>query len=385
MAYKRTSPMPVEEGGTAAITLTDHAVIVGSGVGAVSFVGPVASTGALLASSGVGSDPGFTTATYPLTTTANQILYSSATNTVSEITSANDGALITSAAGVPSISSTLPSAVQGNITSVGTIASGTWNGTDIAVADGGTGSSTLTGVLTGNGTSAITANAITQYGVLVGGASNAVDSTVVGTATHVLTSNGAGMAPTFQAAAGGITGPVSSTDNALARWNGTGGTAVQDSTVIVTDNGEMTNASQPAFFAFLATSDTNATGNNTEFQIGSGNALTETFDQNSDFNTNGTFTCPVTAKVLLQMDSRLIAMTGATVHRSTIITSNRSYINLLSNYPTTSSQYYYSVLADMDAMDTATFSVAANGIGADTATLQGLGTPYTFVAGSIIC
>ena len=253
------------------------------------------------------------------------------------------------------------------------------------VEEGGTGSSTLTGVLTGNGTSAITANAITQYGVLVGGASNAVDSTVVGTATHVLTSNGAGMAPTFQAAAGGITGPVSSTDNALARWNGTGGTAVQDSTVIVTDNGEMTNASQPAFFAFLATSDTNATGNNTEFQIGSGNALTETFDQNSDFNTNGTFTCPVTAKVLLQMDSRLIAMTGATVHRSTIITSNRSYINLLSNYPTTSSQYYYSVLADMDAMDTATFSVAANGIGADTATLQGLGTPYTFVAGSIIC
>ena len=74
---------------------------------------------------------------------------------------------------------------------------------DLIVADGGTGASTLTGVLTGNGTSAVTANAITQYGVVIGGASNAVASTAVGTAAQVLTSNGAGVAPTFQAAAGG--------------------------------------------------------------------------------------------------------------------------------------------------------------------------------------
>lgn len=67
-----------------------------------------------------------------------------------------------------------------------------------SVSEGGTGASTLTGVLTGNGTSAITANTITQYGVLIGGASNAVDSTAVGTAGQVLTSNGAGVAPTYQ-------------------------------------------------------------------------------------------------------------------------------------------------------------------------------------------
>lgn len=53
--------------------------------------------------------------------------------------------------------------------------------TDLAVADGGTGASTLTGVLTGNGTSPITANAVTQNGVLVGGASNAVSSLGVAT------------------------------------------------------------------------------------------------------------------------------------------------------------------------------------------------------------
>jgi hypothetical protein len=54
-------------------------------------------------------------------TTVNQILYSSATNTIAGLTTGNNGVLITSAGGVPSISSTLPTAVQGNITSTGTL------------------------------------------------------------------------------------------------------------------------------------------------------------------------------------------------------------------------------------------------------------------------
>jgi len=61
----------------------------------------------------------YTTATYPETTTINQLLYSSATNTVGGLATGNDGALITSGAGVPSISSTLPTAVQDNITRLG--------------------------------------------------------------------------------------------------------------------------------------------------------------------------------------------------------------------------------------------------------------------------
>ena len=72
-------------------------------------------------------------------TTINQILYSSAANTIAGLATANNGVLVTSAGGVPSIGSTLPAAVQGNITSVGTITSGTWTGTTIAIANGGTG------------------------------------------------------------------------------------------------------------------------------------------------------------------------------------------------------------------------------------------------------
>jgi hypothetical protein len=58
--------------------------------------------------------------------------------------------------------STLASGVTASsLTSVGTIATGVWQGTDVGVAYGGTGVSTLTSnaVLTGNGASAITAEA----------------------------------------------------------------------------------------------------------------------------------------------------------------------------------------------------------------------------------
>jgi len=73
------------------------------------------------------------------------------------------------------------------------------------VSEGGTGAKTLTGVLTGNGTSAVTANTITQYTVLLGDSSNAV-SNVSGTGTsgQILTSNGAGSNPTWQTNSGGI-------------------------------------------------------------------------------------------------------------------------------------------------------------------------------------
>ncbi len=56
-------------------------------------------------------------------TTANQLLYSSATNTIAGLATAANGILITSGASVPSIASTLPTAVQSNITQLGTLLS----------------------------------------------------------------------------------------------------------------------------------------------------------------------------------------------------------------------------------------------------------------------
>lgn len=65
--------------------------------------------------------------------------YATSGSTISGLTTANNGVLITSAGGAPSISSTLPSAVQGNITSLGTITSGIWHGSIITGTYGGTG------------------------------------------------------------------------------------------------------------------------------------------------------------------------------------------------------------------------------------------------------
>lgn len=57
----------------------------------------------LLLGQGVGTALDFSTATYPPTTTINQLLYSSAANTITGLVTANNGLLVTSSAGVPSI------------------------------------------------------------------------------------------------------------------------------------------------------------------------------------------------------------------------------------------------------------------------------------------
>lgn len=67
---------------------------------------------------------------------------------------ANGTSLDVSASGVR-INTTY--AGQTSITTLGTIATGTWNGSTIGVAYGGTGATTLTGLVKGNGTSAFTA------------------------------------------------------------------------------------------------------------------------------------------------------------------------------------------------------------------------------------
>lgn len=57
-AYKTTSPIPVAEGGTGSITLTDHGVLVGGGTTKIDALA-VGATGTILAGS-TGADPIFT-------------------------------------------------------------------------------------------------------------------------------------------------------------------------------------------------------------------------------------------------------------------------------------------------------------------------------------
>src|SRR5882757_169904 len=57
--------------------------------------------------SGSSVSPTWSTATWPATTTINQLLYSSAANTVGGITTVNSAVLITNSTGIPAFSSTM--------------------------------------------------------------------------------------------------------------------------------------------------------------------------------------------------------------------------------------------------------------------------------------
>ena len=157
----------VPNGGTGDSTLTAHGVLVGEGVSAVAATS-AGTAGQILTSGGASADPLWTTATYPSTTTVNQLLYSSGANTVAGLATGNNGVLITSGGGVPSISSTLPTAVQGNITQLGTITAGVWNGTTVAIANGGTGQTTAAAARasTGLNIDEMTSNGDSAYTIL---------------------------------------------------------------------------------------------------------------------------------------------------------------------------------------------------------------------------
>jgi hypothetical protein len=68
----------------------------------------------------------------------------------------------------------------------------------LPVKSGGTGATTLTGMVTGNGTSALVGNTLTQYQTLTCGASNTITGISPGTTDQVLTSNGSSAYATYQ-------------------------------------------------------------------------------------------------------------------------------------------------------------------------------------------
>lgn len=83
---------------------TNHAVIVGGSTSStLTNVGPTATALQVLQSAGAAADPVFSTATYPATTTVSQILYSSATNTVAGLATANRAVLTTGTTGIPAL------------------------------------------------------------------------------------------------------------------------------------------------------------------------------------------------------------------------------------------------------------------------------------------
>lgn len=146
------------------------------------------------------------------------------------------------------------------------------------------------------------------------------------------------------------------------------------------------NANQPAFLVNLASTDTNVTGNNTLYTVGTNTAYTEIYDQAGNFS-GTTFTAPVTGKYYLSATATFTGIGTATSFELAIATSNRSYFVIQSGIASPTGNYSLtrSVLADMDVGDTATMQVRVNGAGADTVDLLGTSANFTNFSGFLAC
>ncbi len=129
---------------------------------------------------------------------------------------------------------------------------------------------------------------------------------------------------------------------------------------VMTTAGEITKPLQPAFLATSAGT-ANVTGNAAAATIAFGN---EIFDQNVDFAST-TFTSPVTGRYQLNTNILSTGWVASTNCQMDIVTSNRTYraaYNPIGAQSTGSGPgFCLSVLADMDAADTATVVLTATG------------------------
>jgi hypothetical protein len=126
-------------------------------------------------------------------------------------------------------------------------------------------------------------------------------------------------------------------------------------------NGEISQPLQPSFLATAPANTANVTGDGTSFTV---EFDTEIYDQGADYNA-GTyiFTAPVTGRYLLSGHVLLTNLAGTHTTRSMdIITSNRTYGCITNDASTVGVMPLdFSVVADMDANDTARVTVTVSG------------------------
>lgn len=270
----------------------------------------------------------------------------------------------------------------------------------VPVASGGTGASTLTGIVIGHGTSAMTGNAVTQHDVLVGGASNAITSIAPSATSGVpLISQGAAADPIFGTvgiAGGGTNATSFATTNGVVKYDGT--RLVTSSALTLSAANVLQNTAQPCFFVYLNTTSSNVTGDGTTYPVLYDTVL---FDQASNITLNSAgktiFTAPVTGKYLFNVTWNLVWNYGAGdqnvittfVPSSGNIYRTAEWASQLTSVGSTFQGQSNTVILPLTASETVYFQVFLNGASAKNGTLRGLAIASTiqlnYWSGYLLC
>lgn len=217
---------------------------------------------------------------------------------VNSVSGTTDRITISGTASDPIVDIASTYAGQNTITTLGTITTGTWNGTTISVARGGTGATTITGVLVGNGTSPVTATAIAQGDLFYGSAVNTLAALAKDTnSTRYLSNTGTSNNPAWAQVnlTNGVTGvlPVANggTGSATAIWWALSGTSTV-TTPTITGKVTWTQAAESStntFHTFTQASHTGGTPVGILFTGGAHTTLTSATESNDiHFNLNRT-------------------------------------------------------------------------------------------------
>lgn len=197
--------------------------------------------------------------------------------------------------------------------------------------------------------------------------------------------------PTLNWNVSGVTNWEAGIDNSDSdKWKLSQGTALgTNDTIVAFTGGSVLKPRQPAFRAFLNINDNNVTGDGTVYTLGTNTALTIDFDQGSNFNTNGTFTAPVTGIYLFQATA-LLSMTGAVTGTGYgFVTTLRTYTSTVtrggSEFDIGGGNFGLSnsVIAFMNAGDTCKYYVYAVGT-TKTINISG-GSGITWFGGVLLC
>src|SRR3954471_10146822 len=184
----------VPYGGTGDTSFTAYSVLCGgtTSTAALQNVSGVGTSGQVLTSNGAGALPTWQAA---------------GSGTVTSVSGTSGQIDVATGTTTPVISISASYVGQASITTLGTVASGIWHGTTIAVPYGGTGDASFT-----------------AYSVLCGGTTSTgalQNVSGVGTTGQVLTSNGVSALPTWQDAGSGTVTSVSGTANRITSTGGT--------------------------------------------------------------------------------------------------------------------------------------------------------------------